>query len=618
MLNAATLGALFVGALVVSQRYAGSSPIAWFDTFNDEVEVQHCLVDNSCTLTGMATSVPGLVHAVGWLELRTLLAWLGIGLDGVHLMMQVLNALAVVLVFHMATKLGGRLAGTLAAWLVLSALPLGVRLTALYNSSPLLFLGTVFLLACTDVVRHPRIVSVALAALVGAVMANVHMGCTFTGLSVVWVALLAPRRRLLLAGFGAALFLLVTFLMAPPGWIHNLHGSGQHHVANASGWQGVGFIGWALFAIGAWIASLASASREWAEYRRQSQAALAVLAPFIAAYVAGPSFGIEANAKYLAYVKGAWAVASVYPLMFIGGAVLPSVTPGGREALQRCIQPLERILPFAAACLMIVSVTSEAPASDERIPTVDDLAAVARVLRDEHGWGSSRVLEGLKAPEDMVVLRGLRQLTVVRDGRGRPADDAGTNAVLMVFGAHELPDPLPSSWVVVRRSVHAATVLIFMQSHLDWSDFEVCRDLPDGEQQPCATSSLQDSDARETLDVRNMPASPMRGRSTLRLRLRLHAFTPGSVDEIFMPRMRNVCGGVVASVAGAGARVDGDRRHATLTASASEQVPVVELEWNIPSPECDGVTYDGRPPFVIEGDTTNVRLLEGILRKRER
>ena len=73
ILNTATLAALFIGALVANQRQAGTSPIAWMDTFNDESEVRQCLVSNSCTLSGMGTSIPGYVHAVAWLELRTLL-----------------------------------------------------------------------------------------------------------------------------------------------------------------------------------------------------------------------------------------------------------------------------------------------------------------------------------------------------------------------------------------------------------------------------------------------------------------------------------------------------------------------------------------------------------------
>src|SRR5437867_2065664 len=97
LLNATTLAALFIGALAADLQLAGTSPIAWLDTFRDENEVRQCLVSNSCTLVGMSTSIPGLVAGVAWLELRTLLEWLGVGLDGAHLLMQFLNALAVVL-----------------------------------------------------------------------------------------------------------------------------------------------------------------------------------------------------------------------------------------------------------------------------------------------------------------------------------------------------------------------------------------------------------------------------------------------------------------------------------------------------------------------------------------
>src|SRR6185369_9678856 len=201
LLTAATLIALFVASLLASLRLAGWSPIVWIDTFNDEQEVQRCLVDDSCTLTGMSTSVPGQAHAVTWLELRSLLAWLGVGLDGAHLAIQISNALAVVLVFHLATTLAGPVAGTFAAWLTMDHVEQFARATALYNTSPMLFFGAVLVLACTAAVARPGVASVALVALVAAVMANIHISCAMAGASIVWVALLAPRRRLLLAAF---------------------------------------------------------------------------------------------------------------------------------------------------------------------------------------------------------------------------------------------------------------------------------------------------------------------------------------------------------------------------------------------------------------------------------
>ena len=74
--------AIFLGALLANLRAYGTSPIAWSDTLNDATPIRQCVVNNECTLTGTGTSVPGFFHAVGWFELRSLLAWLGFDLDG--------------------------------------------------------------------------------------------------------------------------------------------------------------------------------------------------------------------------------------------------------------------------------------------------------------------------------------------------------------------------------------------------------------------------------------------------------------------------------------------------------------------------------------------------------
>src|SRR5262245_17147258 len=118
LFRAATWVAIFVGALLATHRSAGMSPIAFVDTFRDEAEVQRCIASNSCTLTGMAASVPGQVAAVAWLDLRTLAAWVGVNSDGMHFLMQIFNALAVVLVFDLAAQLAGSLAGATAVWIL--------------------------------------------------------------------------------------------------------------------------------------------------------------------------------------------------------------------------------------------------------------------------------------------------------------------------------------------------------------------------------------------------------------------------------------------------------------------------------------------------------------------
>jgi hypothetical protein len=620
LLNAAALGTLFAAALVANHRLAGPSPIVWIDTFRDETEVRQCLVEDSCTLVGLQTSIAGQFHAVAWLELRTLLAWLGVGLDGAHLVVQVLNALAVVLVFQLATRLGGPLAGAAAAWIFMDRIEALVQVAALFNSGLLVFLGAVFVLACTAVVERPGVVSVALAALVGAVMANVHLACALTGASVVWVGLTAPRRRVLLAGFGAALFALATFAMAPPGWLHNLVSLGAERAARV-GPPAVtivandAMVSWALFALCAWVASLASRAPVWAEYRRRSQGAIAVMVPFLAAFFVAPRFGLLPESRYLLHLKAACAVAAALPLAVVAGATLRAVSA-------RLLVSVEWISPFALALAIALQgplgiAGSLSVAEDQRPPTIADLEAVARILHEEHGWDATRMAENLKTPYGVALLTGLRQTTAAGDGASGVAANVGSSALFMVLAADELPDPLPSNWTVVRRSARSAAVLVLLQSRIDWSEFEVCQ--REGDSPPQCGESGWRFDGAASIVVPNMPASDRPWRGTLELSLPLRSAGAGGAGAVFMPRMRTVCAGRITSLPVAGAAVDSDGRHATIPASelAPAGPSVIKLEWDIGAPECSGLAYDGGPPFFIEGDAATVRLVEAILRKRE-
>ena len=617
LLDGATLVALFLAALLASLRLAGTSPIVWIDTFNDEYEVQHCLVDDSCTLSGVQTSVPGQVHAVAWLEERTLLAWLGAGLDGTHIILQLLNALAAVLVFVLATRLAGPLAGVAAVWILMDRIHTLVRATALYNTAPLLFLGAVFLVACTAVVERPGSVSVALAALLGAVMANVHLACVLTGASVVWVALTAPRRRFLLAALGAGLFGLGSVAMAPPGWLHNLYSLLQHRAANP---EMVGkiaahdtLVSWMLFAVSAWVVSFASRAPAWVEYRRRAQGAIAVIVPFLAAFLVAPRFGLHAESKYLFHLKPACAVAAALPLGLVAGAAL-------RALSARVLVVVERLAPFAlAAVIALTGGPSFAPgfmADDERVPTVADLAATARILRVEHGWDDTHLLRGLKTPYGITVLSGLRLLAGAADSPSAVQADDGSSALLMKLEAEDLPQPLPSNWRIVSRSARAVTVLVFMQSHIDWSKLEVCVQPADGSPRQCDESGWR-FDSPPGIAVPGMPPTGVGWRGMFQLSFALRPAARGFTEQIFMPRMRSVCGGRIASVPGD--NVGPDRRGATIAMAetGANASPTITLEWEIGSPECDPLAYDSLPPFVVAGDSRTVQLLEAILRRRE-
>jgi hypothetical protein len=621
---AAALAAVLFSALVASLRAAGPSPIAWVDTFNDENEVQRCLVHDSCTMTGVSTSVPGQVHSVAWLELRTLLAWMGVGLGGAHLAIQLLNALAAVLVFHLATQLGGALAGVVSVWILLDGIDALLRVTALYNSSALLFLGAVFVLACTAAVERPGFRAVALVALVAAVMANVHLACVLTGASVLWVAVLAPRRRLLLAAFGALLFGLAAFALAPPTWVHNLSSLLQHpagHPNPAASAAHNPTLLWSLFAVCAWLASAVVRAPAWREYRRRAQGAMAVMVPFLAAFLIAPRFGLYPEPKYMLHVKAACAIAAALPLALLVGTALRAVSHRLRSAVESAV-------PFALAALLVMPGSLRGSANgvgsdDERTPTVEDVTAVARILRDEQGWDVARVVERLKTPHGVTVLIGVRQaLEAARQGPTADATGerpAGTSdgAILMRIGMPAVPDPPPSNWRVVRRSERMATVLVLTESPLDWSSFELCVRTAEAAEWTCTETGWR-FDTIGRIFVPGMPPPGLGWRGTIRMSVPLRPTPPGDGAAIFMPRLRSICGGRVVSRPGGRLRVDADGRRATVEAQADQTVSSgITLEWDVGSPECEVSAYDGVVPFVVEGNAESVRRVESILHRNE-
>ncbi len=610
-LRVAAVLAIFAGALSASWRAGGSSPIAWFDTFNDQQEVRECVANDSCTLMGMGTSIPGQVHGVGWLELRTLLAWAGMDLDGAHRVMELLDALAVVLVFYLAMQLGGPLSGVLAVWILMVDMgTLGVRSTALYNTRPLLFLGAALALACSAAVARPGMLSVALAALVAAVMANIHSACVLTGASVVWVAVLAPRRRVLLAGWGAVVFGAATFAIAPPSWLHDLGAVLQHHGAGrAATVGGEQVVHWAMFAVGAFAVSLVSRAPAAIAYRRRSQGAFAVLVPFLAAFLIAPRFGIDANGKYLAHVKAAGAIVAALPLGLVATAVL-------RLFSARGLSVLERALPFALAVVLAVPTSLTPTAADERTPSMADLASTVRILHAEHGWDLPCIVRSLKAPEGMVALEGIHQLDDASDQTGTATDDGAATAVLVRLDGSEMPQPLPPNWTVVQRDERGTWMLIIVRSRIDWGAFEVCARGDDGAEPSCEATGLRPVRAPH-FSVENMPRADVRSPGTLALRLRLRDGRPGAAEEIFMPRLQNLCAGRIAGVSAKSVRVDTEQRSALLSGPNADRPAAIDLEWQILSPECDGTAYDGVQPFFLEGDAEDIRPLEAILRARE-
>jgi hypothetical protein len=113
-----------------------------------------------------------------------------------------------------------------------------------------------------------------------------------------------------------------------------------------------------------------------------------------------------------------------------------------------------------------------------------------------------------------------------------------------------------------------------------------------------------------------MPPVGVRWTGVFRLRIPILAHA-GPGGAIFMPR-GFLCGGRIAFVRGIAGTISDDRRRVTFAGAPGGAAPAdVELEWSVGSRECDLRQYDGLPPFIIEGESTDVDRLERVFRRRE-
>lgn len=614
-LHGVALSVVFAAALAVVLRDGGTSPIAWMDTFNDEREVRQCLAQDACTLVGVSTSVPGIVHAVGWLQWRTALARLGLDIDTAHVTVLTLSALGAVLVFHVATRLGGTVAGVVAAGLFLDRIDALLRLTALHNSSALPFLGAVFLLACTAAVERPGAASLALAALVAAVIANVHVVGIACGASIVWVGVVAPRRRWLLAAFGLAVFTIATVAIAPGTWSYDfttlLVRPVGHPVVPTPADNPL--LLWAIVGVGAWMAASVVPSPAWRAYRRRAQGAIAVLAPLLAAFALAPRLGLYAEPKYLLHAKAAVAVAAALPVALL-------VRPLWR-ALPRVGGVLDGLLPFALAVVllrpgMVPGLTHGPTAADDPTPTLGDLRAAATILHDRQGWDARHARVGFKTEYGVTAQVGLEQALAPFGPAVAPPSTAPRDASLLVVATRELPAPLPPDWYVVRRWPQGASALVSLRSVIDWSAFDVCT-LADGEAESTCTASGTRGGADAAGAIAGMPPAGRGWRGRIRISATVRPVAKDESVAIFMPRVALACGGRIIAAPESFQR-DADGRRASATGPTPPSATSrVELEWTVGAPECGPLTYDGAVPYVVEGDGETVRALEVILRGRE-
>jgi hypothetical protein len=607
--------AVLVLAWMAFRVQGGGSPALWLDTINDQRDVKLCLVQGACTSLGEAASVDGVYHAVGWLDFLDLTAFAGLGLGTLHLLLQAFNAIGVMLVAAQARQAWGRAAGLFAAAVCLVWTDKAVSLAPVYNTTALPFLGAVFLVVSVAAARRPGPASIALTAMVGAVLASVHSACVVTLVSVVWVALLAPRRRAMLAAVGTTVFVGTALAIGPAAWLVSAHhvlsavtSPRSHHVA--AGDSAGALWTYATLAALSLAARLASPPR----HRPLLDVALAIALPVLAGSVAAAATStVSTNTKYLAHVIPSGAV--------LAAALVVAASTRIAGVLARSASSFARA---GAAALAVLLVMLALPGLRHRVGplleprarsaslTFDDAEAIPRALA-AHGWTFARAYRSLRSPDAAVILASFE--TLAPHFPLGPAPDDPTVVYVAKVDAAALPRPLPESWEVANQVGGSAVVLAFTQSFLSWEHFRVCDPRGPAGQDNCADSGLSirgDEKPKCLYCVPGMPPCQRPGEHAMELHLPVRS-TEGEAHAIVMPARLLLCSGSIASVPGGPAAVSADRRRATWVEPTSPDSPgEVTLEWTIGSQECDMNAYSGLPPFFLEGDPRTVEQLERL------
>ena len=591
-----------------------TSPMLWIDTMNDQRDVRHCLVQGVCTSLGEATSVGGVYHAVGWLDFLGLARLAGLGLDSLYVGLQVLSAIGVMLAGATARRAWGTSAGLFAAFACFYFTVGSANQQVIYNTTLLPFLGAVFLLVGAAAVNRPGPASIALTALVGALLASIHSACVVSVISVVWVALLAPRHRVKLAAVGAAVFVGTALAIGPAAWVisvdHALSASTSTTRAHPAAMEGMKA---ALATYGTLIAlALAARLVTRPDRRRFVDVALAIALPMLAAsFAAAATSTVPTYAKYLAHVAPSGSVliaalAAAASARISSALAQISILPAGST---RVVPPL---LYAVIALQSSRWLPDRERAARRNSLSFDDAAGIPPVLA-ARGWTYAQVYRSLRSPHAAEILASFEMLAPTFP-LGPGLDDPTVVYVAKVETS-AIPKPLPERWAVASQDRDLTVVLVFVRSFLSWSHFAACDPRAAGGRDACVESGLSLRDDEKPTCVFCVPGMPPFQRPvvhTLELRMAVHA-TAGEAHAIVMPPPRPwLCAGTIASAGPASISLD--HRRATWVEPTGSNLPQqeVRLDWTIGSSECGMNEYLGLPPFFLEGDPQSVEQLERL------
>ncbi len=354
-----------------------------------------------------------------------------------------------------------------------------------------------------------------------------------------------------------------------------------------------------------------------ARRRRGSQAAvgraaLAIAAPaLLAAIGLGTTTGFPLDAKYVAFAAPAVAALAAILLDAVLGP------------LARPPAILDRVLPFAAAVaaawVPAVATGDVFPASigagEKTHPlaprlALRDVAPLPAQLSAQR-FTYAQAYRSIKSPVAADILQAFE--LIAPDFPTGAAGETRRDEYVLKAAADRLPQPLPPGWSLLRRYGRSATVLVSTGTALDWDRFVAC----DPVVQRCWQSGLALHEADKPQCpwcVEGLPVGRRPGHRTLVLRLPIRATEVSAKWAIVMPRSAQFCEGRITRIKGADAVVSelGDRAEWTSSTDPAQHAEA-DIEWNLGAQRCPPGTYDGFPPFFLEGEAEVVERLERLV-----
>lgn len=204
----ALLGAFMVAMLLPGIRAELS---VYCDTTRDLLLAQACQSDEVCAMRGADTTVPGLAFSSLWGVHLAVLGDLGLDVESIYRLSLAMLVAGLFLVVFMAESIAGRTVGFAVGALGILAHTKMVYWLHLWNPTAVLLPSAVYFCAITAAVYSRHWAAYAATGFALAMTTAIHPVAIILVLSLPWMLILHPPRRLLLGVFSAVVGLLVPF-----------------------------------------------------------------------------------------------------------------------------------------------------------------------------------------------------------------------------------------------------------------------------------------------------------------------------------------------------------------------------------------------------------------------